>query len=239
MKKNHQKQRSALTDFNSEFPHLCDRATAGARSLLADREDLVQEVVNETLKRFWQRHLDQNLPENPEAWVYTVARNEALRVAKVEDRYPLGLLDEQEELSDGYLTVPGHELSPSATAELTERCLALKKVLDAFNAAVETLDQPSSMLLEFYERGLTSEQIAFELNLKPDGVRQQWSRLLRKLLVSVRAQLRQDPLCNDLLGTVLNDEKTCRRTLAGVLRLLLRRGLEELEELVRSLLVRH
>jgi RNA polymerase sigma factor (sigma-70 family) len=226
-----------LNELTERFPKVSNRAASAARLLLGNgREQLVEEVVNDVLLLLWRRFREGNPPENPEAWAHKVAWNRAAKVARMEGRYVTGLVEQCDDQGLDCLLMPPNETTPASDAELADRLSALERLLDAFDTAARTqLNDKEAVLFELvYRKRLTSEEVAFELCLNPQALRKQWSRLLQKLLESVRLDLQHDPLCNDLLGAVLDNEKTCHRTLLQVLRLAMRKGADELERLVKS-----
>jgi RNA polymerase sigma factor (sigma-70 family) len=229
-----------LADFTERFPLVPNRAATAARLLLGNaREHLVEEVVNEVLLLLWRRQRDGKLPHNPEGWAYRVAWNRAARLARVEGRYAGGLIEQAEDAEEahtGYFPMPPDEVTPLDGAELAERLAALNKLFQAFeSAAGSQLNEQESLLFKLvYTQKLRGQEVARQLGVTPEVVRQQWSRMLTKLLGTVRKQLQQDPLCNVLLGAVLSNEKTFRRKLVAFLRVVLKDGVEELEKLVKS-----
>jgi len=165
----------------------------------------------------------------------------ALRLGKVESRYAAGLLEQPEDHSEGYtgyMLMPPDLQTPVTGAELSDRLAAVKKLLDAFDFAARTQLNSSETLLFhlLYRKRLTGDKAADQLGISPEALRKQWSRLLNKVLSSVRLQLQRDPLCNELLGEILSNEKTFRRTLLQFLRLVMQKGVEELEKFVGTTL---
>ena len=203
------------------------------------REHLVEEIANDVLLLLWRRQRGGKPPEKPEAWAHRVAWNRALRVARVEGRYVTGVFNQGEDAECSgmeNLLLPPDTNTPVVGAEFTERLAAVKRLLDALDSAAKTqLNQSEALLFDLvYKKRLARDQVAERLGSTPEAVRQQWSRLLTKLLGSVRLQLQKDPLCNELLGTVLSNEKVFRRSLLELLRLLVKRGVQGLERLVKS-----
>lgn len=233
---------AALKEVTAKFPAVSERASRSARFVLGpSREHLVQEVVNDVLLQLWKSHRDGNTPEHLPSWVSTVARNLAYRTLKVENRYAKGLVEEVgnegAEFNANYVVLSADDLTPSATCEFTERLAAVKKLLDTFQSvAASELNDLDGLLFElYYRRGLSAGIVAEELGLTGEAFRKQWSRLLTKVLETVRAQLNQDPVCADLLSTLLENEKVFRRGLLGLLRVVMQHGVEELERFVRGL----
>ncbi len=224
------------------FPSVSKNAGNSARLVLGySREHLVEEVVNDVLLQLWKAHQDGKLPRNLNAWVREVAKNRALRFARgPERRYTKSLVEELPDQGAGFnancVLMPQDTLTPGTTSEFTERLAAVKKLLATFHSVVVAdLDAGEKLLFELrYRRCLSDEAIAFELGLSQPAVRKQWSRLLTRVLETVRAQLKQDPLCADLLGTFLANEKEFRRGFLGVLHVVTKHGVEELERIVRA-----
>lgn len=202
------------------------------------RAHLVKEVVNRVLVKLWKSHRDGNPPNNVTAWVKTVARRLAYETLRVEERYPKSLVDElateDSEFKANYVVVPHDSLTPATTTEFNERVAALKTLLSTFESVAKNqLNAGEALLFEFYyRRGAKADQIAFELDVTEEAIRKQWSRLLTKVLETVRFQLKQDPLCSDLLSTLLANEEAFRDGFLGVLRVVKSHGFEELERLV-------
>ena len=232
-----------LGEFTERFAEVSKRSATAARLLLGSgREHLVQEIVNDVLLALWQRQCSDKMPKNPEAWAYRVAWNRAAKVARMEGRYAAGLVETGEETTESrdgiYVPTPADEATPVHAIEVAERLAALQKVLAAFASAGERALNPSeARLFELrFKRNLGAGELASELGLSRDAVRQQWSRLVRKLLGYVRDDLQQDPLCHEVLGSLLGNEKVFRRSLLQLLRFVAKRGIHELEKLVRSTL---
>jgi RNA polymerase sigma factor (sigma-70 family) len=228
---------SPLNKLVERFPLASSRAAAAAKLLFGQgRDHLVEEVVNDVMLQLWRRHLDGRLPDNPEGWAYKVAWHRAARVARLEGRYVSGLAEQPDDDEAGnFIPLPPDKFTPAMGAELNERLVAVKKLFDAFDAAATTqLNERDTALFNLvYRKKLSGEEAAEQLDLTPEAFRQQWSRLLTKLLGSVRLQLQDDPACRELLATVLNNEKTFRSTLMQFLRLVLKEGVQELERLVK------
>ena len=230
-----------LNELTERFPLVADRAAVAARLHFGSgRQHLVEEVVNDVLLQLWQRQRVGRLPEKPEAWAYTVALNRAARVARLEGRYASGLVEQVEDLVENpaHVLMPPNEVTPVNGAELTDRLAAFRKLLSAFVSVAKThLNEREATLFELlYVQRLTGDKAALQMGVTTEVVRQQWSRLLTKLLGAVRHLLQEDPLCNELLSSVLSNEKTFRRTLLQLLRLVMRKGVQELESLVSSTL---
>ncbi|MBU6402072.1 MAG: sigma-70 family RNA polymerase sigma factor [Verrucomicrobia bacterium] len=226
-----------LDELTRRFPNVPARAAGAARLLFGNgREELVEEVVNHVLLLLWRRYQQGDLPANPEAWAYRVAWNRAAKVMRMEGRYVSGLVEQGDEPLAGYLLMPAEEVTPADEAELSDRLCAVKKLVDAFDAAARThLSDKERLLFDLvYRKHIKGEQVAVELKLSPEAVRQQWSRLVTKLLAVARVELQRDPLCRELLGAVLDNETAYRRNVLQLLRLVMRRGVEELERLVRA-----
>lgn len=244
MKNRHNDQMSSaplpLDEFTARFPTVPNRAASAARVLLgAGNEHLVKEVVNDVLLQLWRRQRDGKLPNNPENWAYTVAWNRAARVARLQGRYVTGLVEQLDESKDNrvaQILMEPDEFTPVTSMELTERLMALNKLFGAFDLAAQSeLTEREAQLFDLlYRKRLLGSEAAARLGLTPEAVRQQWSRLLTKLLNSVRLQLQKDPLCNELLVSVLNNEKVFRRTFVQFLRFAMKKGVQELEKLVKS-----
>lgn len=249
MKTEEQSQTITPEQLATQFPEVSQYAEQSARFVLGStREHLVKEVVNRVLTQFWNGHSSGKPPEklpgavNLAAWVGEVTRNLAYQTLKTEEKYAKGLVDELSnedvEFNANYVVMPQDlALTPAATSEFSEKVAVLMKVVDTFESVATTqLNDQHELLFElYYRRGLSFKQVAFELGVTEPAVRQQWSRLITKVLETVRAQLRQDPACADLLSTFLANEEVFRDGLLGVLRVVMHHGVEELERLVQRL----
>lgn len=226
-----------LNELTTRFPLVSSRAASAAKLLLGyGRDHLVEEIVNDVLLLLWRRHLDGRLPEKPENWAYRVAWNRAARVARLEGKYVSGLVEQvNDEETSEYLLMPPDKFTPATGAELNERLAAVKKLFDTVDLVAQTqLNERDALLFDLvYREKLSGDEVAERLQTTPEAVRKQWSRLLTKVLGSVRLQLQQDPVCKDLLSTVLNNEQTFRHTLLKFLRFVLKDGVQELERLVK------
>jgi RNA polymerase sigma-70 factor (ECF subfamily) len=135
-----------------------------ALRILRDRED-AEEAAQEALLRVW-RHRAASRSESWSAWVTTIARNEALRVAERRRRFALREVHAEVERPD-----------PASGPELD--C-----VIDSvfLGGLLRTLREDERDLIRLrYERDLTNGQIARQLGMPEGTVKVRLHRLMHRL----------------------------------------------------------
>lgn len=208
-------------------------ANAAARSVLGSRSDVVEEVVNTVRAKLAQRQAEHRAPENPAAWASQVAKHQAMRAKRVEDRYPKGLQELDDTTSDAYLPMPADSHTPYDSVDLGERWAALMDLLHVAEAVVnQNLKGSDAELFSLvYVGKLKLNEAAQALGLNEPAVRKQWSRLVERLSRDLRQQLQANPLILEVFGEVMANEATFRHSLLGLLKAASQFGLRELQRL--------
>jgi RNA polymerase sigma-70 factor (ECF subfamily) len=132
-------------------------------------EDLVQDVFT----RFWQVLRDGTSPDNPRAFLYTLARNRVIDWYRKKKESSLDVLQEA-----------GVDFAGSSGSEVTDHA-EMERLL----AAVNELDESSrEVLLLRYMEGWTPVEIA-ELNQEsPNAVSVRLNRALEKVRTKLHAR---------------------------------------------------
>lgn len=132
--------------------------------------DLADEVAQDAFARAWAKREQYRSGTSPRAWLLTIARSQLMDHHRRQDRDRRHLKDlvRQELLRH----VPDLDESP---ADDGSRLSALKE-------CVAQLGEEHRQLIDLiHGRGLTSEEVADELAIKPEACRQRLSRLQRRL----------------------------------------------------------
>lgn len=118
-----------------------------------DAADIVQELI----KRLWERHLTLTLPDIPRAFCATVARNAAINHMRTASRHPQASLDEVK---------TEYQLQPD---DDSDRLAALEK-------AIDMLPENRQQVIRLSLQGMSGQQIALATSLSEANVRQLLSR---------------------------------------------------------------
>lgn len=181
------------------------------------------DVIAHVLNSLDQVYGNNSLPDNPEAWAATVARNKA--VSLLRHIIPLSKLIELREdidsLESGSAKQSGFNLD--SVLDDAEQQKALFKLLDivlASSAKLDTRGQETFDLI--YRKRVPMGKLADELGLPPNTISQRWGRMLEDLAHQSYESVREDALCSEVFAAVLGNKQDWYKAMARLIREALR-----------------
>lgn len=161
-------------DFASQITGSQQRLYAYIRSLL-DNSASAWDVLQETNVVLWKKQAEFELGTNFDAWAFTVARFQVMAWLRDRKREPLDVMTPE-------LCELMAEDASVETAAFDQRLLALQKCRE------QLPDRSRHMVELYYERGRSVKQVAEDLKMGAEAVKQALFRLRRLLQDCIEGQ---------------------------------------------------
>jgi DNA-directed RNA polymerase specialized sigma24 family protein len=201
-------------------------AKATATRIMRHYRDQVDDVVSQvmTLWREWKGRVKAHKP-----WARTVTKNLSLKILEEETRQEAIAVQcvqqERSATNDGLIN--------AITRDCQDTLLTLIGITEQ---ARESLDDETDRKIyhRYFQERLNYKEIAYDLAMEEDAVRQRGCRLIGKIRKEVHARIEEDRSLKQMLQHLLDDPKWLGEVVALILQEMAQKGKEAFENVIRG-----